>query len=182
MFSIEIDKHVSILFLHHQFKADFHKLYKGNKLRFSKWFDWPQESDRLSYFETLIKDALYDYARGKAVHCGISFDEQMIGYIGLTQINYELDKAQLRFLIAPKFEGRGIMHKVCAQMIAYSFDFLALQKLEMSIATEDLASRKACEALGFQLEGILKCADNIKGKLIDHARYGLIRSNYLKSQ
>jgi len=179
MFSIEIDKHVSVLFLHHRFKTDFYKLYKGNKLQFSKWFGWPSESDSPSYFEALIKDGLYDYARGKAVHCGISFDEQMIGYIGLTNINYELNKAELRFLIAPEFEGRGIMHKVCTKIIAYSFDFLALEKLEMSIATEDLASRKACEALGFQLEGILKCADNIKGKLIDHARYGLLRSNYL---
>lgn len=178
MFAIEIDKHISILFLHPRFKADFHKLYKSNKLQFSKWFGWPPESDSLNYFETLIKDGLYAYARGEAVHCGVSFDGQMIGYIGLTNINYDLVKAELRFLIAPEFEGRGIMRKVCLKMLEYCFDFLKLDKIEMSIAAEDLASRKVCEVLGFELEGILKSADNIKGKLIDHARYGLLRPSY----
>jgi len=181
MFSIVIDKHLSIIFLHPRFRSDFHTLLKCNKRQFSKWFSWPSNSNSLSYFDSLIKDGLYDYSRGIAVHCGIKYDQQIIGYIGLSNINDELAKAELRFLMAPEYEGRGIMQNVCIKILEYAFIFLNLEMLEISIPTEDIASRKLSETLGFELEGILKCADIINGNMIDHARYGLLKEIYLAS-
>ena len=42
-------------------------------------------------------------------------------------------------------------------------------------ATENLASRAICERLGMKLEGIISNAENLNGRIVDHAIYGLHR-------
>ncbi|HIF9169539.1 TPA: GNAT family N-acetyltransferase, partial [Photobacterium damselae] len=43
-------------------------------------------------------------------------------------------------------------------------------------AIENKASRKVCERLGLTLEGIITRAENINGRVVDHAVYGLSRT------
>ncbi len=185
MFTMPVNDKVSIVFMHQQFKTHFYKLFKANKLQLSKWFNWPDHCNSEDDFLKLITDSLFEYARGTAIQCGISYNQQLIGYIGLTHINYPLSKAELSYWISTEHQGRGMMTAVCQRMIKYAFEFLKLDKIEISIATENIGSRRVCESLGFELEGLLKRAESINGVVIDHARYGLLSTSYwqhLKSQ
>ncbi|MEH6446070.1 MAG: GNAT family protein [Oceanospirillaceae bacterium] len=176
MFTIKVNEKINIVFLHHNFKSGFYKLFKSNKLQLLKWFNWPNDCQSEDDFSKLISNALFEYARGTAVQCAINFDDDIIGYIGLTKVNTLLGKAELSYWISNDYQGRGIMTLVCRKMIDYAFYFLNLDKIETSIATDNISSRKVCETLDFELEGILKRAENINGKVIDHARYGLLKS------
>jgi ribosomal-protein-serine acetyltransferase len=175
MFEMKIDDNFSIVFIHVNFSRQFFDLYKSNKQQLSQWFNWPSQCKTEDDFEVLITDALIDYAEGKALQCGISHKADLIGYIGLTDIHKTLKKAELNYWISPEFQGRGIMSQVCKKMIDYAFNFLKLEKIEVSIATDNIRSRKICESLGFELEGILKHADSINGNIVDHAKYGLFK-------
>ncbi len=178
MFTMPVSDKINIVFMHQHFKTHFYKLFKANKLQLSKWFNWPEHCNCENDFLTLINDSLFEYARGTALQCGISYNQQLIGYIGLTQINYTLSKAELSYWMSQEHQGRGMMTAVCERMIKYAFEFLKLDKIEISIATENVGSRKVCEALGFELEGVLKRAENINGVVVDHARYGLLNTFY----
>jgi ribosomal-protein-serine acetyltransferase len=178
MFTMPVNDKISIVFMHQHFKTQFYKLFKANKLQLSKWFNWTDHCNSEDDFQKLISDSLFEYARGTALQCGISYNQQLIGYIGLTQINYTLSKAELSYWMSADYQGRGMMTNVCQRMIKYAFEFLKLDKLEISIATENLGSRKVCESLGFELEGILKRAESINGTVVDHARYGLLSTSY----
>jgi len=175
MFTMKVDKNLRIVFLHQNFKNKFYELFKSNKLQLSRWFNWPVKCQCEEDFFELIQNSLFEYARGTSLQCGISYKGNFIGYIGLTKINPALAKAELSYWISQEFQGRGIMAVVCQRMISYAFDFLDLEKIEISIATENIGSRKVCESLNFELEGILKRADTLNGKVVDHARYGLLR-------
>lgn len=48
-----------------------------------------------------------------------------------------------------------------------------MDKIEISAATENLASRAVCERLGMKLEGIISNAENIDGRIVNHAVYSL---------
>ncbi len=52
-----------------------------------------------------------------------------------------------------------------------------MEKVEISAAVENQSSRKVCERLQFNLEGIITRSENLNGRIIvDHAIYGLHRS------
>lgn len=50
-----------------------------------------------------------------------------------------------------------------------------MEKVEISAAVENAASRAVCERLGCELEGIITRNENLNGRIVDHAIYGLER-------
>ena len=62
-------------------------------------------------------------------------------------------------------------------MIEYAFHDLALNRLEVHVAPENLASLRVAEKLGFQREGIAREAELINGQYSDHVQYSLLRSD-----
>ena len=181
MFTLNVDKNTNIVFLHHSQQPSFYRLYISNKIQLTQWHHWPKDCENKNYFDTLIKNSLFEYARGKAFQCGVSYKNEMIGYVGLTHINNQLSKAELGFFMSHEFQGRGLMAKVCQIFIDHAFTFLLLDKLEVSIPTDDISSRKLCESLDFQLEGLLQHADTLNGIVIAHARYGLTNPHIISS-
>ncbi|WP_432454898.1 GNAT family N-acetyltransferase [Agarivorans sp. QJM3NY_29] len=65
------------------------------------------------------------------------------------------------------------MTRVCKKLIDIAFDELQMHKVEISAATENLASRAVCERLGLKLEGVISNAENLNGRIVDHAIYAL---------
>ncbi|MFA0502952.1 GNAT family N-acetyltransferase, partial [Vibrio sp. 10N.222.46.A1] len=59
--------------------------------------------------------------------------------------------------------------------IDIAFNELDMEKVEISAATGNQSSRKVCERLHFTLEGIITRNENLNGRIIDHAIYGLHR-------
>jgi ribosomal-protein-serine acetyltransferase len=72
-------------------------------------------------------------------------------------------------------QGHGIITRVCKKLIEIAFNELNIHKIEISAATENFASRAVCERLGMELEGIISNAENLNGRIVDHAIYGLHR-------
>ncbi len=178
MFSLPVNQHLCIVFMHQYFKQDFKQLYISNKRELGLWHNWPEGNLNEEYFLKLITQSLNEYALGTSLQCAVSFKSKIIGYIGLTKIDYDLGKAELGYWISASYQGRGIMTMVCIKMIEYSFDFLKLNKIEISLATDNIGSRKICETLDFELEGIQIQAENINGMVVNHARYFLLKNQY----
>jgi ribosomal-protein-serine acetyltransferase len=172
---MKVDKHTDIVFLHQSFAVKFHLLYQSHRRHISKWFNKEVITSDANTFVCLVNDALADYAKGKTLQCAIRYQQEIIGYIGLVKINSQLKKAELNYWISHQYLGRGIISACCKSMIEYAFSFLNLEKLEIAIDTNNLDSRKMCETLNFELEGILNRADNINGLVINHAQYGLLK-------
>ena len=71
--------------------------------------------------------------------------------------------------------------RIVAQVIPVAFDpaGLALERLEAVAAVENVASRRVLEKNGFRFEGIARGYLIIAGARVDHARYGLLRSDMM---
>jgi len=52
-----------------------------------------------------------------------------------------------------------------------------MQKVQISVAVDNQPSRKVCERLGFSLEGVITRSENLNGRVVDHAIYGLSRKS-----
>ena len=51
-----------------------------------------------------------------------------------------------------------------------------MEKVEIEAAVENKLSRAVIERVGGTLEGIIKNAENLHGKIVDHAVYGVYKA------
>ncbi|MGB1237741.1 MAG: GNAT family N-acetyltransferase [Pseudomonadales bacterium] len=178
MFTRPIDTHLDLAFLHPTHARELFKLFKSNHRHLSNWLVWPSKCRELADFERFVHSALIDYAQGAATHCAIRQHGDIIGCIALSAVKDDLKKADLSYWISKEFQGQGIMSKVCLDFLQLGFEQYNLEKIEASVATQNIRSRKIHEKLGFELEGILKRAATVNDTVVDHARYGLLYGDY----
>ena len=50
---------------------------------------------------------------------------------------------------------------------------LKMQKVQISVATNNKSSKAVCERLGMTLEGIIANSENIEGQILNHMVYGI---------
>jgi RimJ/RimL family protein N-acetyltransferase len=79
-------------------------------------------------------------------------------------------------------QGRGIMTECCRAMIAHGFAAWGFNRITIECATENTRSRAIAERLDFKLEGIVRGIQWLHDRFVDAAMYGLLRSDYEKSQ
>lgn len=91
-------------------------------------------------------------------------------------IDHDLKKVDIGYWISADYQSKGIVSKCVTKLITMAFTDLAMEKVEISAAVDNQPSRRVCERLGFKLEGIITRAEKINGHVLDHAIYGLSRT------
>ena len=87
-----------------------------------------------------------------------------------------MKKVEIGYWIKESVQGNGIINRVCKKLIEIAFTDLSMNKIEISVASDNLASKAVCERLEMKLEGIISNAENLNGRIVDHAIYGLHRT------
>jgi ribosomal-protein-serine acetyltransferase len=75
-------------------------------------------------------------------------------------------------------QGKGIMTACCRAFIAYGFNSWKLNRVTIECATHNTRSRAIPECLGFKFEGVIREVEWLHDHYVDHAVYGLLRSDY----
>lgn len=78
------------------------------------------------------------------------------GAIGFYGIRKEHKKAEFGYWLLPEFWGMGYLRESGLKALAYGFDTLGFHRVEAFVETENLASAKTLEKLGFQFEGRMR--------------------------
>jgi Acetyltransferase (GNAT) domain len=84
------------------------------------------------------------------------------------------------YTIGEQFRARGFGRAAVAALlpIAFAPDLLNLERLEAVAAVDNVASRRVLEGNGFQYEGTRRGLLVIGGVRVDHAMYGLLRTDW----
>ena len=105
---------------------------------------------------------------------------KMIGTIELYN-HYRLFKAELGYSINPAYWNKGYATEAAKEVIKFGFENLLLQRLEAGTFTDNYASQKVCEHLGFVCEGIARSGYiRYDGKIFDKVVYGMTCNEYEK--
>lgn len=100
--------------------------------------------------------------------------------IEITPSNRRHDVGALGYTIGETYRRRGLGRAGVGALlpIAFGRNALNLERLEAVAAVENVASRRVLEGNGFRHEGTLRGLLIIGGVRIDHAIYGLLRSDW----
>lgn len=87
--------------------------------------------------------------------------------------------ATLGYMVSDEHQGRGIATAAVRLVAACAFDptRLALERIEAVAAVENLASCRVLEKAEFTFEGIRRGLLVISGQRVDHACYGLLKTD-----
>jgi ribosomal-protein-serine acetyltransferase len=180
MFKLDIDDTLSLALVQPSFAAEYLAIISRDRDYLAEWLVWPEHGKNQEFFARFIEQSLHDYALGKSMTCGIVFQGELVGNISFNTINHSLKKVEIGYWLARPQQGKGIVTKAVAKMIEIAFTQLDMEKVQISAAEQNSSSRRVCERLGFTLEGIITRAENLNGRVVDHAIYGLSRERWIQ--
>lgn len=82
------------------------------------------------------------------------------------------------YWLAEDAQGSGIMTKSCEAYIDHAFRDLDLHRIEIRCAVANARSRAVPERLGFASEGLIREAEWLNDRFVDHVLYGLLSGEW----
>lgn len=175
MFTRKINDDLSLALVQPSFVKDYLVLISADRQFFSRYLPWAAHMHSEDDFMGFITHSLQSYGEGKTIPCSMIYKGQLVGNISLDNINHPLKKAKMGYWLGVQYQGLGIVTTAASELIDMAFNELGLTKVEIHAATDNTASRAVPERLGFELEGIITQAENVNGRIVDHAVYGLLK-------
>ena len=122
-------------------------------------------------------DDLYR-ARGDRFDWIVSLRRQPAGWITLVIHSWEHGLGECGYSLSTPFQGKGIMPLALRQFVAELFGRTRLHRIEARTATDNVASQRVLERLGFRREGTLRSYFQLDGAWIDNYLYALILEDW----
>ena len=116
----------------------------------------------------------------KSFHWGVVYKQnsKVIGDMWVYLI--ENDRmAKVAFRLSPAYQGNKFMTEALDRVTIFCFEETELQRLWADVHTQNIASYKTLEKVGFKREGLIR-----EGKMVnsycDYYLYGMTRADYIE--
>ena len=103
---------------------------------------------------------------------------ESIGIIGINNISALHKKAEMGFWLLQMFNNKGYVTEAAKAVLHFCFNSLKLNRVEATVETQNPASIKVIEKIGFTHEGTFKEYETNNGVFIDLMMYGLLAKEY----
>ena len=153
-----------------------YELTMRNRDHLSPWMAWIDGVTGITDTHAFLVGAERSARELTGFTAGIWYRGLLVGAISFHDIDWPNKCASLGYWLDAGHTGRGIMTRTVRAFCEYGFHSLGLHRLQIRAALENHASRRIPERLGFTFEGVLREAQYIRGKYLDHALYALLRT------
>ena len=118
--------------------------------------------------------------RSNFLRKAITFNNQLVGYADLADINQTEARASLGYAIGCSNQwGQGLGSSGARLMLEVAFLELQLERVVSDVNAANSRSIRVLEKLGFKLEGVLRNHETYRGERGDVHLFGLLREEFL---
>jgi len=104
-----------------------------------------------------------------------------LGHVGLYRIDHRVRACEFAILIGdPSRWGKGVGREVSSAVVAYGFDELNMNRIELTVLASNARAIRLYEDLGFVREGLKRQAQFRRGEYIDVILMSMLSSERLK--
>lgn len=104
--------------------------------------------------------------------------QELVGAVGLWDVDRHNRSAHLGLSVLPGFRGRGFSSDIVRALCEYGFAVLGLQRLQVETLVDNAAMIAAAKRGGFTIEGTLRCAAWVCGAFVDKVVLGLLADEW----
>jgi RimJ/RimL family protein N-acetyltransferase len=101
-------------------------------------------------------------------------DGTFLGFAGLVHVDPEAREAEGGYVVAPAARGRGVAGRALALLTEWALAELGLERIELRIKPENVASLRVAERCGYVREGVLRSVHFRPGERADMVVYSRI--------
>lgn len=175
MFSYQINKNIKLKILEQHDASQLFHLIDSNRDYLAEFLPFVKYTKKVEDSKNFIHRALQQFARGDGFHCGIWFNNELIGVIGLHYLDLVNQKTSIGYYLAEDFQNKGIMTKCTQALIRYVYEVYDINRIEIRMSTKNKKSRAISIRLGFTQEGILRSNERLQGEFSDSYVFSLLR-------
>ena len=149
-----------------------------NRAHLRQWLPWLDFTRTPEDSREFIRATQQQFGANDGFQTALVVRGEIAGMIGHIGIRWPHRTTAVGYWLAEKHQGRGYMTLACRAFIGHAFGELGLNRVEIRVATENHRSRAIPERLGFQLEGVVRDAEWLYDRFVDHAVYGLLARDW----
>ena len=157
---------------------DLFALVEANRAYLARWLPWAQ-GHTLGDERKWVERQLRAQADGTGSPSLILYRGSLVGSAGVGRMDPPESKScNLGYFLAEAVQGRGIVTRACSSLLAYSFDTLGMNRVQISGNPQNARSIAVPKRLGFVHEGTLRQAELLNGNFHDAAMYSMLASEW----
>lgn len=178
MFNCKLSDEAELRLLEERHAEELFTLIDRNHERLLIWVPWLSNTDSLEHTRDFIKRKLKRFADNNGFVAGIWYQGALAGEIAFEYIDWSNRMTEIGYWLTADVEGKGLVTKACRILIAYAFDDLELNRVQIRCATENLRSRAIPEKLGFTQEGVSRQVERLHDRYVDLVIYGMLANEW----
>jgi ribosomal-protein-alanine N-acetyltransferase len=130
--------------------------------------------------KVLIDNIAIDYEQKSSLRWGMALKSsgEVVGMCGFNYWDRGNKRASVGYDLARAYWGQGLMPEAVHRVIQFGFDEMALNRIEADCTSQNKASERVLEKVGFKHEGVQREQYFEDGKFYDLLLFSLLRSDY----
>jgi ribosomal-protein-serine acetyltransferase len=157
--------------------AELYELVDRNRAFLSTWLPWPpsQTPERTSDF---VAGSQKQLAANQGFQAAIIDGDRIVGEIGFHRLDWENRATSIGYWLAQDAQGRGLVTRAARAVVDHAFGVWKLNRVDIRAGVANRRSRAVAERLGFVEEGVLRQAELVGDRYIDHVVYAMLARDW----
>jgi ribosomal-protein-serine acetyltransferase len=105
-------------------------------------------------------------------------DGRIVGTLGFYRVDWENRSASIGYWIAESCQGRGIVTQAVRALTDHAFGTWQLNRVEIRAGIGNERSRAIATRLGFKEEGVLREAERVGDRYVDHVVHAMLAADW----
>jgi ribosomal-protein-serine acetyltransferase len=159
--------------------GDAEELYAvvdANRAYLAQWMPWAQDDD-LEKVRDFIR-ASRQLGDNEGFSVAMVEEGRIVGTAGFHRLDWRSRLTSVGYWIAETSQGRGTVTLTVSALLDHAFSTWKLNRVEIRAAVENARSRAIPERLGFTQEGVLRQAERVGDRYVDHVVYAMLASEW----
>ncbi len=146
-------------------------LIDANRAYLAHWMPFVGQTRGVADSLAFIRAARRQQEENRGMQLALIADDRIIGVAGFHAIDWVRKSTSIGYWLAADRQGAGTMTAAVCALLDHAFDRWGLSRVEIRAGVLNARSRAIPERLGFREEGVLRSAERIGTRVIDHVVY-----------
>ncbi len=146
-------------------------LIEANRAHLAHWMPFVGQTRGVADSLAFIRAARRQSEENRGMQLALMQGQRIIGVVGFHAIDWTRKSTSIGYWLAADRQGAGTMTLAVCALLNHAFDRWRLTRVEIRAGVLNTRSRAIPQRLGFREEGVLRSAERIGTRVIDHVVY-----------
>jgi ribosomal-protein-serine acetyltransferase len=177
MLSFSIDESCLLRLLEEADADELYAVVEQNREYLARWMPWAAKQTVEGTLE-FIRDSRRQLAENRGFVVAIVDDGRIVGTMGFHHVDWENRSTSIGYWISESRQGRGIVTRAVRALTDHAFSTWKLNRVEIRAGVGNERSRALAIRLGFREEGVLREAERVGDRYVDHVVHAMLAEDW----